>query len=793
MRLRRCPLALALGVVGAANAVAQRWHDVPAVFPGAPNALPQALRDVQCDALVLLVASHPDDRYLLPAAWLRRAHGARVALLLATRGGGAQNSAGPETGDEFERIRTLEAEVGCARLGVDVWHLGRPDAGYRRSAADTLAEWGEAATVDDLARLLRRIRPDVVMTTHHAAEQHGHDLALIELLPAACRRARDEAFRTAAPPHDVAAYWTGPDQLPGHGILDLIVDAPDAEFGTSLREQVYAILRDAHRSPGAPAPLDEVFPPTMRFVRRTPGSALSLPSPAPAVESFALPSLWDRGVSSPWLEHAARCLRELPRAGPGLLDAAVAAVHALEIVRANHDSGQPAAVDPARLERRLVAARQLVALAAGVRVALAAAPGAVAVPGEALAVSATVRADVPVAWRAGPLDGGRVDGAAEFQTEPAANLRVQATGGDGDDPMAPHFRAERFVPPLRVRVEVRLRDLVVPIDLALPVELRAPITLRPQPRALLLPSGRRTLQFTVEVTRHGEAPVQGEVDVRAAAGYAIAKERQAADLRTAKRVALPFAVTAPASRRPGVDVLRIGMGDRRVELPVHKVDVVVPHGLRVGIVRGNDDTLGNVLGDGGLGIALTALDDAAIAAAAFAGLDAIVVDIRALRERPAARRAFDRLLDFAAGAGKRLVVLYQKDVEFQPPGEDFVGAPFRPFVLGKARVTRPDAPVRVLQRDHLLLTHPNRIGAEDWDGWDQERALYLPSEWSEQCDAVLELHDPGQPPARGALLYARHGDGEYVYCALSLWRQLKKLHPGAVRLLANLLTPSPGR
>ena len=36
------------------------------------------------------------------------------------------------------------------------------------------------------------------------------------------------------------------------------------------------------------------------------------------------------------------------------------------------------------------------------------------------------------------------------------------------------------------------------------------------------------------------------------------------------------------------------------------------------------------------------------------------------------------------------------------------------------------------------------------------------------------------------------GEGEYVYCALALWRQLKKLHPGAVRLLANLLTPAPG-
>lgn len=788
MRWRRSLAAFAVAAGCAAGAVAQHWHDVPAVFPAAPNALPQALRDVQCDALVLLVASHPDDRYLLPAAWLRRVHGARVALLLATRGGGAQNSAGPETGDEFERIRTLEAEVGCARLGVDVWHLGRPDAGFRRSAADTLAEWGKAATVDDLASVLRRIRPDVVMTTHHAAEQHGHDLALIELLPAAFERARDASFRTDQPPHDVAAYWTGPDDLPTHGQLDVRVDAPDAELGQPLREHAYAILRAAHRSPGAPASLDEVFPPTMRFLCRTPGQTS-------AARPLPLPSLWDRGGSSPWLDHAARCLGELDGTGDQLAAAAVAAVHALEIVRANHGAtaAADAAVDPVRLERRLAAARQLVALAAGVRVALAVAPSAVAVPGQPLRVEASVRAAAPLTWRASALDGASVDGAVDFQGEPAAVLAVRPADDRSDDPMAQRFRAERFVPPLRLRIDVRVRGLVVPIDLALPVAVRAPITLRPTPRALLLPTGRRTLRFTVEATRHGADPFQGDVEVRAAAGYAIAKDSQLADLRTATAVALPFAVTAPVSRRPGVDVLRIGLGAVRLDLPVHKVDVVVPFGLRVGIVRGSDDTLGNVLGEGGLGIARTVLDDAAIASASFAGLDAIVVDIRALRDRPAARRAFDRLLDFASGAGKRLVVLYQKDVEFQPPGEGFAGAPFRPFVIGKARVTRADAPVRVLRRDHPLLTHPNRIGAEDWDGWEQERALYLPSAWSEVCEEVLELHDPDQPPERGALLYARHGDGEYVYCALSLWRQLKKLHPGAVRLLANLLTPAGRR
>ncbi len=147
--------------------------------------LEQAVRDAGADALVLLVASHPDDRYLLPAIWLRRAFGLRVAVLLATRGGGGQNSLGAETGDALERIRTLETEDGCALVGADVWYLDRPDAGFRRSAEEAFAEWGRGATLRDLAQLLRRIRPDAVMTTHHKEEQHGHDLALVELLPEA--------------------------------------------------------------------------------------------------------------------------------------------------------------------------------------------------------------------------------------------------------------------------------------------------------------------------------------------------------------------------------------------------------------------------------------------------------------------------------------------------------------------------------------------------------------------------------------------------------------------------------
>jgi hypothetical protein len=186
----------------------------------------------------------------------------------------------------------------------------------------------------------------------------------------------------------------------------------------------------------------------------------------------------------------------------------------------------------------------------------------------------------------------------------------------------------------------------------------------------------------------------------------------------------------------------------------------------------------------------SALSDTDLAVRDLAEFSCIVVDFRALRDRPRARRGFRRLLEFCDQPGKRLLVFYHKDTEYAPPGEGFRGAPFEPFVIGRNRVTRADAPVTVLLPGHCLLNTPNRIDASDWDGWEQERCLYLPTVRADAYESLLAMNDPGFPEERNALLYARtKGGGEFVYCALALYRQLKKLHPGAVRLLANLLTP----
>ena len=98
------------------------------------------------------------------------------------------------------------------------------------------------------------------------------------------------------------------------------------------------------------------------------------------------------------------------------------------------------------------------------------------------------------------------------------------------------------------------------------------------------------------------------------------------------------------------------------------------------------------------------------------------------------------------------------------------------------------APVSLLAADDPLLSFPNRLTAEDFHGWQQERGLYFLAEWPPQMTPLLESADPGEEPRRGGLLRARLGRGHYVYCAYALFRQLPAGVPGAYRLLANLVS-----
>jgi len=212
---------------------------------------------------------------------------------------------------------------------------------------------------------------------------------------------------------------------------------------------------------------------------------------------------------------------------------------------------------------------------------------------------------------------------------------------------------------------------------------------------------------------------------------------------------------------------------------LHAVDVVVPQ-VAVGYITGVSDNVAPALRQ--LGLSVTMLDPASLATENISKFGTIVIGPRAYEASDALIANNPRLLDYVKNGG-RLVVQYGQ-AEMAEPGI----MPF-PITLNRPadRVTDENAPVRVLNGGAAVLSAPNRIGTPDFDGWVQERALYMPRTFDERYVPSLEMNDPGEAPNRGAILVAPFGSGTYVYTTMALFRELPAGVPGAARLMVNLI------
>jgi hypothetical protein len=217
---------------------------------------------------------------------------------------------------------------------------------------------------------------------------------------------------------------------------------------------------------------------------------------------------------------------------------------------------------------------------------------------------------------------------------------------------------------------------------------------------------------------------------------------------------------------------------------VHAFDINVPPHLRVGYISAEGEPIPDALKR--LGISVELLNPAALAFGNLSNYDAIVVGVRAYELRPELAGANKRLLDYVSGGGT-LVVQYNRDFvwdKLQPaPYPAKIGSP-------TPRVTDETADVKFLQPADPLLNSPNKITAADFNNWVQERGLYFWSNFDSRYMPLLAMHDPGENDLNGSLVYARYGQGTYIYTGLSFFRQLPEGVSGAYRLFVNLISAS---
>jgi hypothetical protein len=205
---------------------------------------------------------------------------------------------------------------------------------------------------------------------------------------------------------------------------------------------------------------------------------------------------------------------------------------------------------------------------------------------------------------------------------------------------------------------------------------------------------------------------------------------------------------------------------------------------RIGYIVGAGDEMPAALRQ--LGCEVVLLGAADLEQRDLSGFDALVTGVRAYNVRPDLRANQPRLLQYVRGGGT-LVVQYNVLDERLPPLGPY------PFRVGRQRVSVEEAPVTLLHPDHPLLRKPNRIIARDFEGWVQERGLYFAAQWDPRYQTVLASHDPGEPPHEGGILFARYGQGVYVFTGYSWFRQLPAGVPGAYRIFANLISAGRNR
>lgn len=157
------------------------------------SGLAMSLRRLQTIASMLHTAAHPDDESTELLAYVARAQGARVAYLSLNRGEGGQNGIGPELGESLGVIRTEELLAARKLDGAEQYFTRAYDFGFTLSPEETLQKWNRDEVLGDMVRVIRMMRPLVVVVGFSGTSRDGHGQHQVSgmLTPEAIKAASD--------------------------------------------------------------------------------------------------------------------------------------------------------------------------------------------------------------------------------------------------------------------------------------------------------------------------------------------------------------------------------------------------------------------------------------------------------------------------------------------------------------------------------------------------------------------------------------------------------------------------
>lgn len=771
----------------------------------------QGIASLSVKGSVLYIAAHPDDENTRLLAYLAKEAKVRTAYLSLTRGDGGQNLIGNEQAELLGQIRTQELLEARKVDGAEQFFSRANDFGFSKTSAETFKIWGKEQILADAVWIIRKFRPDVIITRfpEDSRAGHGHHAASAII-------AR-EAFVAAADPKQFpeqlkngVTVWkakrilwntynfggnntTAPDQL------KMDVGTYNPLLGKNYGE-IAAISRTNHKSQGF-------------------GSALQ------------------RGEAFEYFSHTAG-----EPAKVSLFDGINIAVENKQIlallkqIQAQYKINQPSASLPDLLKLKKLAAKEqhfnhqlldeMIMACAGLW-AEAIVPEANYAVGDSIpvTVNAIYRTSVPIKI-SGQLNGGNM----VLHDNRLSSMKYSVKAEKSDITQPYYLKKEHPIGyyeidkqeeigypenPNGLKARVQFTIDGEKIELSLPILFKStdPIKGEQYQPLVIAPKVTATLSDQAYLFVNGQPKaievnlksftnnVVGDLTPVLPAGWKSSPEKITFSLtQKGNSQLVVFTITPAANSTSAILNLQVKIaGDteskgfrtiRYDHIPninlfpnatakLEVADLKIA-GKRIAYIDGAGDLVANALQQ--VGYEVVHLNTTQIMLNDLSSFDAVITGVRFFNVNEEARNVHAKLMDYVKNGG---VLLEQYNVNNGLKSTNFGPYPFR---LVNKRVTEEDAKVTFTKPNHAALNQPNKITDKDFGGWVQERGLYFADDIDPKYETVLRMNDTGEAANDGSLLIANYGKGKFVYTSLSFFRQLPAGVPGAYRLFANLLS-----
>jgi LmbE family N-acetylglucosaminyl deacetylase len=790
-----------------------------------------ALEKLNVLGRVLYVAAHPDDEntYLM-ALW---ANGSLYdsAYLSVTRGDGGQNLLGPELGERLGVIRTEEL--------LDARHIDHAkqfftraiDFGFSKTAEETMRIWDHDKILSDVVWVVRKFRPDVMVTRFSPEDQrtHGHHTASAILAKEAFSAAGDpirfpEQLAFVKPWQPKRLVWnTSPffftnRNLPFDptGLTVLEAAGYNPLLGKEYAEIAAASL-SMHKSQG-------VGSPPRRGERKEYFKPLE-GQPMTSALFDDVDTTWSRVPDSDSI--GAEIGQIISKFNPA--DPAASVPDLLKLRQRMNEIH-----DESWIPEKKAQLDKIIAACLGLHVEASTANETFTLgQTAAIKLEAINRSNVPVTLQEAqcPNTGDSMKVDAALPVNELVTKELSCKVPNNAPYSQPYWLRKRGTVGTFAVDDQKLIGLpenppAVPIEIVLQVngqELRYlldtkyrtvdPVAGEVRRQLVIGPPAYVNLADTVFVFPTNEpktiavhvtaatGPVKGQLKLDVPQGWEVSPASLPIDLKAADaEIVARFSVKPPNQESEGtlraivsIDGRDYSSGRVRISYPHIGVQTLMPpaearlvradvrkKGDRIGYIPGAGDDVPESLRQ--LGYSVKTLSESEITAKNLAQFSAVVLGIRAYNTQTAISNWLPEVFEYVKNGG---VVIAQYNTLADLKTEQF--GPY-PLEISRDRVTDENAQVRMLAPNHPLMTTPNKITSKDFEGWVQERGLYFPDKWDPAWTPILSCNDPKEKPLDGGLLVAKVGRGFFIYTSYSWFRQLPAGVAGAYRLFANMLS-----